>query len=219
MPSLRFLTFTEAGDNHINEDAVQVRSYPGRADFALCSLADGQGGRSGGARAAQVAVEESLRAALSFPADALKQAASWYPVVSAADDAVSEDDDAGFCTLVSLGVSLQYVCGASCGDSGALLLTGGRETLLTEHQRKNPPVGSGAARPTAFEACLDPGWKLLVVSDGVWNYVGWDQIAAIAAQTQGDQLIAALRRAALDSNAGKMLDDFSAALFYDGTMP
>lgn len=84
-----------------------------------------------------------------------------------------------------------------------MLLSGGREILLTEHQRKNPPVGSGAAYPTAFEARLFPGWKLLVVSDGVWNYVGWEQIAKIAAQNQGNSLIAALHQAALDANAGK----------------
>ncbi len=215
MPSLQFLTFTEAGNNHVNEDVVQVRPHPDPVDFALCSLADGQGGRSGGARAAQVAVQESLTAALSFSADELGRAVQWHPIVSAADDAVCEDDDAGFCTLISLGVSIQNVCGASCGDSGALLLSGGHEILLTENQRKNPPVGSGAARPTAFEARLKPGWKLLVVSDGVWNYIGWEQMGVIAAQKQGDKLILALRQAALDANAGKLLDDFSIALFYD----
>lgn len=203
MSSLQFLTWTASGDNHRNEDVVQVRPHPGQPDFTLCSLADGQGGRSGGAGAAQVAVQQSLAAALSFPADALTQSAQWHPIVSATDDAVCEDDDAGFCTLISLGVSAQNVCGASCGDSGALLLSGGREILLTEHQRKNPPVGSGAAYPTAFEARLFPGWKLLVVSDGVWNYVGWEQIAKIAAQNQGNSLIAALHQAALDANAGK----------------
>ena len=215
MLSLRFLTFTEAGSGHVNEDRVQVRLHPDSADFALCSLADGQGGRSGGARAAEVAVQESLQAALSFSPDALGQAAQWYPIVNAADDAVCEDDAAGFCTLISLSVSDQAVCGASCGDSGALLLNGGREILLTENQRKNPPVGSGAAHPTAFEARLEPGWKLLVVSDGVWNYVGWEQIGAIAAQNEGDKLIVALHQAALDANAGKLLDDISIALFYE----
>jgi len=215
MSSLQFLTATEAGYGHINEDIVQVRSHPDKIGFALCSLADGQGGRSGGARAAYVAVRESLAAALSFSADALGQAAQWHPIVSAADEAVCEDDDAGFCTSVSLCVSDQRVCGASCGDSGALLLSGGRELLLTENQRKNPPVGSGAARPTAFEARLTPGWKLLVVSDGVWNYIGWEQIAAIAAQNQGEEIFAALRQAVGETNAGKLPDDFTIALFYN----
>ncbi len=215
MADIRWLVYSEAGDNHVNEDVVQVCPNPGSADLVLCSLADGQGGRSGGGRAAEIAVRGSLEAAISFSVDDLRQPAPWYSIISAADDAVGEDDDAGFCTLISLGISKQKVCGASCGDSGALVLSGGPEILLTENQRKNPPVGSGAAHPTAFEARLKPDWKLLVVSDGVWNYVGWEQVGSIATQNQGERTIAALRQAARDANAGKLLDDFSVALIYD----
>ena len=215
MSDIRCLVHSEAGDNHVNEDVVQVRLHPSQMELVLCSLADGQGGRFGGARAAKIAVRESLEAAASFSAEDLRQLAPWYPIIGAADDAVSEDDAAGFCTLICLGISKQEVFGASCGDSAVLLLSGGQEILLTENQRKNPPVGSGAAYPTAFKARLKPGWKLLVVSDGVWNCVGWEQVGLIAAQNQGDKLIAALRQAVLVANGGKLLDDFSFALFYD----
>lgn len=123
-----------------------------------------------------------------------------------------EDDAAGFCSLVSLGISEREVWGASCGDSGALLLSGGRDFLLTEDQRKNPPVGSSAARPVVFSARLHPGWTLLVVSDGAWKYVGWEQIVWITAQSQRWELAAALHQAALDANGGRLPDDFSIAL-------
>ena len=103
----------------------------------------------------------------------------------------------------------------SCGDSGALLLSGGRNILLTDDQHKNPPVGSSAAHSIAFSARLQPGWTLLVMSDGVWKYVGWEQIGRMAARHQGPELIAALRQVTLDSNAGRMPDDFSVALLYD----
>lgn len=205
---------SEAGEGHANEDVVLVRPHPGDAGVLLCSLADGQGGQAGGARAARVAVEESLRAAASFPVRELFGAAPWYAAVGAADEAVCGDDAAGYCTLVSLCVSAREVWGASCGDSGALLIQGGRNFLLTENQRKNPPVGSSAARPVAFSARLQPGWTLLVVSDGVWKYVGWEHIARLARGHQGRELVAALRHAAWDANGGRLPDDFSAALLH-----
>lgn len=212
MSHLHCLIHSEPGDGHANEDVVQVRPHLESAGLLLCSLADGQGGQAGGAAAARIAVEESLRAAASFPAKELLHAAPWYAILSAADDAVAEDNDAGFCTLVSLCVSENHVCGTSCGDSGALLFNVGQEILLTEDQRKNPPVGSSAAHPVAFSVRLKPGWKLLVVSDGVWKYVGWEQVAAIARRHQGEALIAALRQAALESGGGRLQDDFSVAL-------
>ena len=206
------LIHSEAGDGHRNEDLAVVRPHPADAGVLLCALADGQGGRAGGAQAARVAAEESLRAASSFPAAALAEASPWYAVASAADEAVCEDDAAGFCSLVCLCVSDGQVCGASCGDSAALLLSGGSATEMTEQQCKNPPVGSSAARPVAFSARLQPGWKLLIVSDGVWKEVGWEQMAQIAAQHKGQQIMDALRQAALASNGGRMQDDFSVVL-------
>ena len=209
---IRCLVHSEAGDGHINEDVAVVRPHPGDTNVLLCALADGQGGRAGGAEAARVAAEEILRAASSFPAAALAEASPWYAITSAADEAVCEEDAAGFCSLVCLCVSAGQVCGASCGDSAALLLSGGSAVELTEQQRKNPPVGSSAARPVAFSARLQPGWKLLVVSDGVWKSVGWEQMAQIAARQQGQPMIEALRQAALASNGGRMPDDFSVVL-------
>jgi len=135
-----------------------------------------------------------------------------------ADEAVCEDDEAGYCSLVSLCVSARGIWGASCGDSAALLLTGGRDILLTDGQRKNPPVGSSGARPTAFSARPAPGWTLLVVSDGVWKYVRWESIAETAARHRGQELIDALRRAALEAGGGRLQDNFSVALLYDETI-
>lgn len=217
MSNIHSLIHSEAGEGHANEDVALVLPHPDDAGVLLCALADGQGGQAGGADAARVAAEESLRAASSFPAKELFGAAPWYAVVGAADEAVCEDDAAGYCTLVSLGVSDGGVWGASCGDSGALLVSGGRDLLLTENQRKNPPVGSSAAHPVAFSARLHPGWTLLVVSDGVWKFVGWEHIACLAAENEGQALVAALRQAAWDANGGRLPDDFSVALLHGQT--
>jgi serine/threonine protein phosphatase PrpC len=212
MYSIYHWVHTEAGRDHINEDAVLVRPHPEDGRAVLCCLADGQGGQVGGAIAAQVAVTESIRVASSFPLKALLDETSWYGIVSAADEAVCEDDAAGYTTLISLCLSKTQVCGASCGDSGALLLNGGREWVLTESQRKNPPVGSSAASPVAFSARLQPGWKLLLMSDGVWRYIGWEIVIQLAAMQDGETLITSLREAALNANGGKLDDDFSVAL-------
>lgn len=216
MSNINHFIHSELGDGHVNEDRVVVRPHPGDAGLMLCCLADGQGGQAGGEAARRMAVEESLRAAASFPADELYEEAPWHAVVGAADEAACEDDAAGYCSLVGLCVSANGIFGASCGDSGALLLTGSRDVLLTDGQRKNPPVGSSGARSTAFSARPAPGWTLLVVSDGVWKYVGWEGIIEVAVRHGGQGLIDALRRAALNAGGGRLQDDFSVALLYDG---
>lgn len=203
---------TEPGDGHGNEDAVLVRRHPHAAEVLVCALADGQGGQSGGRSAAHVGVADSVGAAGAVPAGELFDAASWYAIVGSADAAVDEADDAGFTTLVALCVDGKRVQGASCGDSAAVLLQGGQAAWLTEDQRKNPPIGSGEAIPVAFHADLNGLWKLLLISDGVWRYVGYESIAKIAAERDGDALIATLRQAALDGNGGKLGDDFSVIL-------
>ena len=141
MLNVHHWVYSEAGHQHVNEDAVIVRLHPENPQALLCCLADGQGGQVGGAAAARIAVEESMKAASSFLAKDLFDEAAWYSIVSAADEAVCEEDAAGFATLINLCVSEYQLCGASCGDSSALLLSGGREWMLTENQRKNPPVG------------------------------------------------------------------------------
>ncbi len=143
----------------------------------------------------------------------LLRAAAWQEILRAADAGVRNRADAGFTTLVCLGVTENYICGASCGDSAAFLLSGGRDYLLTENQRKNPPIGSGAALPVAFGARAQTPWKLLVLSDGVWKYIGWEAVAAAAAQYPGEELAAALRQEVISASGGRLPDDFSLALF------
>ncbi len=204
--------YTEAGYNHLNEDKVVVQPHPQNSDVLLCVLADGQGGRSGGAAAAHIAVEKCLEAASSFSVKKLMEPASWYLVLSAADEAVCEDAEAGLTTLISLCVTEDRVCGASCGDSAAQLIRNSQSLLLTEDQRKNPPVGSGAAYPIAFQASLSSEWTLLIMSDGVWRYVGYDAIGEMSAHKAGQVLISGVRQMQLEQNGGTLGDDFSIIL-------
>jgi hypothetical protein len=57
---------SEAGYNHLNEDTIVVQAHPENPKILLCALADGQGGRSGGAEASRIATEKCLQIASSF---------------------------------------------------------------------------------------------------------------------------------------------------------
>jgi serine/threonine protein phosphatase PrpC len=201
-------TFTEAGDGHSNEDAIDYRPHPGTHNFALCALSDGQGGRSGGGIAAQAAVSLALDAACAVKPEALLSPSKWLDICSVADRGVTAEPGAGFCTLVALAAAGERVVGASSGDSAAVLILEQSVVMLTDRQHKNPPVGSGAAKFEAFSARPGAVWRVLVVSDGVWKYVGWERMIAVGRSAQGNQIAGALRREVLQSH--KFLpDDFS----------
>lgn len=218
---MQYLSHSEAGHAHLNEDCVAVTRHPrdadgdadGDADALICVLADGQGGQFGGGVAARAAVEQCLSLASSHGAGQLLERAVWRAILSRADEAVERQSDAGFTTLIGLCVTPTQICGASCGDSAALLIEGGQFVELTGLQRKNPPVGSGVAMPATFGMARSAGSTLLLMSDGVWKFVGFDVIAAVArAQTReqsGADLVWELRALQLSGNGAKLPDDFS----------
>lgn len=209
-------TYTEAGGHPENEDALLARELSAHPGTWICGLADGQGGQFGGAAAAARAVEAVGETAERQPPRRLEDARTWCALLSSADAAVEEEREAGFTTLVGLCLAPGRVAGASCGDSACLLVAGGRAEVLTERQRKNPPVGSGAAYPVPFSARLAGEWKVLVVSDGVWKYVGWDRVAEVVRAHHGEEAIASLREAAIAASGGRLSDDFTVALFEGG---
>ena len=93
---------SEAGHNHTNEDTVAVRPHPSDSSLLICVLADGQGGQAGGAPASQTAVEKCLELASAYSAKRLLDTSTWYEILSGADEAVCENPDAGFTTLIAL---------------------------------------------------------------------------------------------------------------------
>ena len=208
---MRYFSHSEAGHNHNNEDTIAAQPHPRDAGTLLCALADGQGGQFGGAAASQTAIRKCLESAAERPVKQLLDRSSWHEILSGADEAVSEHSDAGFTTLIGLCVSGDKICGASCGDSTALLVDNSGYTVLTEKQRKNPPIGSSASFPVAFAADFK-GSTLLIMSDGVWRYVGNDAIAELCRVKQGQELILSLRQLQSGQNGGRLLDDFSIIL-------
>lgn len=199
---IRTHSFSCAGGHPANEDAFALRPIEGGYEIAL---ADGQGGRAGGARAAQLAC-----------AVALDSTGSWAERLVAADTALAADREAGFTTLVALQIVGNRLFGASCGDSAAVAVcVGTAPKVLTSRQFKNPPVGSGEASFVPFELGLTLPWRILLISDGVWKYASWDRVWDCAARLAGEELIEALKDAAKLPATGEYQDDFTLVLLED----
>ena len=209
-------SFSEAGGHANNEDACVILPHPSGPDRWLCFLADGQGGRAGGAEASRLACRVAAEAAVCQRVHALVEPANWESILGSADRAVAADRDAGFTTLIGFLVTAEFVAGASCGDSAVLLLSRsepGRE--LTRGQRKNPPVGSGGADIVPFSAAMPRPWSVLAMSDGVWKFVVWDRLVQAARASRGQPLVEALQALARSPRSGQFPDDFTVVVFED----
>lgn len=202
-------SFSEVGGHRLNEDAFRVQAHPLDPDCWLCFVADGQGGQAGGGPAARLACQTALAAAVGCRPVGLAQPSTWTDILRQADAAVAADADAGFTTLVGLCVYSDYVVGASTGDSAALLISGGKHNELTAGQHKNPPVGSESAVAVPFAAALREPWRVLVMSDGVWKYVGWERLVEVASRASGPDVIAEWQQSARLPGSGRFQDDFT----------
>jgi hypothetical protein len=63
------------------------------------------------------------------------------------------------------------LCGASVGDSEAVILGATGTIELTEGQQRKPLMGAGIPRVWTFSGQLSLGETLVVASDGLWKYV------------------------------------------------
>jgi serine/threonine protein phosphatase PrpC len=207
---------SEPGGHERNEDFLRVGRHPDDKDCVVCALADGQGGQSGGARAARLACEVCADLCCEVASGELLQPAAWPALLRRVDQAVADDPDAGFTTLVAFCVNRGQVVGASSGDSAALMIDAENDGVrLTSRQAKNPPVGSTAAEFVVFSEKLAAPWKVLAMSDGVWKYASWEALREVAREFSGTECLDALRGKAF-SRAGRLQDDFSVVLL-EGT--
>jgi hypothetical protein len=123
---------------------------------------------------------------------------------------VAADSTAGLTTLVAYCITPVRVCGASNGDSAAIVVRpNGSGSVLTAAQVKNPPMGSGDAAIVPFAAALEPPWAVVTMSDGVWKYAGLETVLRTAASHRGQALIDSLRGGATLRISGGLQDDFT----------
>jgi hypothetical protein len=207
---IHVFSHSEAGGHAENEDAFELRPYPRGADCWLCAVADGQGGRSGGAAAARLACRTCLDGAGASPQVELLLPSNWVRIVQTADRAVANDPSAGLTTLIGFCLTQDWICGASSGDSALLVQSAGAAAeILTSGQMKNPPVGSGAVAALPFGHRLERPWVVLAMTDGVWKYAGWGTVLEVAAHTQGQDIIPSLLCRARLPRSGELQDDFT----------
>ena len=209
---MNVFSHSEPGGHETNEDAIRVTRYADDPITLICALSDGQGGQAGGALAAQTAVDSCLEKTQTYSLNELLNPATWQAIGEAVDRNVSLKPDAGYTTFIGLALVESFVIGISCGDSAVALLLHDKFVQLTERQHKNPPIGSGAARLAPFSARLSEPWKLLLMSDGVWKYTGWEAIVERYRREGGQALISSLRDVAAFNNGGRLFDDFSLIL-------
>lgn len=210
-------TFSEAGGHPMNEDAFEVQRHPQDERCWLCTLADGQGGRAGGGRAAKLASRKAMQAATLHPSVSRSEHKLWVTILANADAEVRDDPEAGFTTLLGFCVRDGYLRGASSGDSAVVALTGGNAEELTQFQERNPPVGSGGAQFVPFATKLPRPWTVLAMSDGVWKYVGWDRLKEASNRLSGQALIDELQGQARLKRTGQLQDDFTLVVMQDVT--
>lgn len=210
---------TEAGEKGVNEDAFAVTSHIENVGCTLATLADGQGGRPRGREAAHLACQSMTEECQSVSPEQLLDSRTWPTLLSNVDSTVSADADAGYTTLLGIAVMDHLLCGASSGDSAVLVQCGSDDpVLVTARQIKNPPVGSGGAIFIPFEMNLIEPWSVLLMSDGVWKYVGLQKIEMQLREHHGQDLLDTLLQMARLPGSGKLQDDFTAVLLQSYSM-
>jgi len=150
-----------------------------RAELFWCDsnlvlvVADGAGGMSGGAEAAQFIAEgvrKRICSATMNPKDLIM-------LFTSLDREMAAIGAFGETTCVAVVLSDNGVVGASVGDSGALIFSKAGVDNLTANQVRKPFLGSGRAMPVSFTRGLLEG-TLLVASDGLLKNTSLEKIAA-----------------------------------------
>jgi serine/threonine protein phosphatase PrpC len=138
---------------------------------------------------------------------------SWIDLLGSVDALVEHDRAAGETTAVIVAVTDSgLVVGASCGDSGALVVRGdGTVDELTEGQHRKKRIGSGIAVPVGFDRLALEG-TLVVASDGLLGYARPTVIAEVVLVTEDldDAASALVGRVRLPS--GSLMDDVAVVL-------
>jgi hypothetical protein len=150
-----------------------------RAELFWCGsnlvliVADGAGGMSGGAEAAQFLVEGVKKriGSASMNTDGLTELLTLLDREMVAVEAFGET------TGVVVVLSHNRIFGAGVGDSCAFVFSKAGLENLTANQIRKPFLGSGRATPIPFTRGLLDG-ILLVATDGLLKYTNLEKIAA-----------------------------------------
>jgi len=159
--------------------AVKLESYreilEDRATVFECgesriiAVADGAGGVSHGAEAAEAIIHQVEDFVSRGPH--VEDPRTWSKFLAETDLVLYRANDCGITTAIVLAVTPAFLCGASVGDSEAWLVTRDDCRVLTSGQRRKPFIGNGCAEPVSFRHARNGG-VLVVGTDGLFKYAG-----------------------------------------------
>lgn len=182
-------TFRTAAGNPENQDRGAVIPCGPRL---VLVVADGAGGLSGGARAAEMAASFVRQ-----DAELLVDSGCCLSALQKMDRSITRDPVAGETTCALAVVTDEQVFGASVGDSGVWVIGETELTDLTRGQSRKPFIGSGSAWPVPFAKPKVSGEYLLLATDGLLKYAPPERIVAAcrgcAAEAAAQRLIELVR--------------------------
>lgn len=143
---------------------------------SIACIADGTGGVSGGANAADLFLA-GVRRAVEDPDFDLTSPQAWAKLVDRLDREIEQARTAGETTGVALAITSTIVVGASSGDSQAWLMSPNGWHELTENQLRKARLGTGHARAQPFTA--RPHGTLLLATDGLLDFVQLSDVASV----------------------------------------
>jgi serine/threonine protein phosphatase PrpC len=138
-------------------------------------VADGAGGRSGAAEAAEFVTRrvKQILHSISLSPKGLSE------LLKSIDQQMVAAGNVGETTCVIAVLSENGIVGASVGDSGAWCISTSGVDDLTGNQSRKPFLGVGGATPFGFMRDSLKG-TLLVASDGLLKYASAERIATVA---------------------------------------
>jgi serine/threonine protein phosphatase PrpC len=183
---LTVFTFQEPAPQR-SHDRVKVVQHGCRTVIAL---ADGAGGMSGAAEAAEQVVNSLVKAFAGAQVDATP--GSCAEVLAVVDHAVASNPRAGETTGLLVVIDADSVVGASVGDCAAWIVPqndGRRE--ISVHQMRKPRIGTGRANPVGFGPTSLKG-VLIMITDGIADHITGVQLTALVRRVEAEQLPRAL---------------------------
>lgn len=173
----------------IATDSCRAASEDRAAVFGTFAVvADGMGGRSGGAEAADAVVNAVWE--LAERSDPYR----WDRVrwLTELDQRMADSGTAGETTGVVAWLSTLGPVGVAVGDSVAWWVTADGWGELTAAAKPKPWVGSGGAVPTPFGLRVRHEGTLLLATDGLVKYTSAERIVSVIRTTPFDETPRAL---------------------------
>ncbi|EEF62188.1 PP2C family protein-serine/threonine phosphatase [Pedosphaera parvula] len=161
----------EAGNVELQDRGEIIEQF----GTTILVVADGAGGRSGGAEAAQKVIDMvrgNVARLITMDPLACSQ------LLEEIDREIAADPVAGETTAVIVVVAGDVIVGASVGDSEAWLIGAGSYERLTENQIRKPFLGSGRVNVVSFRKEFREG-TLLLGTDGLFKYTGAERICEV----------------------------------------